>query len=173
MDPELQHRYFELKKQLTNLNYSANFGIDAIDIVQQLFTDLISTTESYTQLQEKEFNLSQDLSLAQAQLFPLRKENARLSRENQQLHLETIKLREELGDYKDGLTDQVRNLEDELQQYHYLVLSKDKDLERAESERLRLREVPPFLPPYRHIILSCNRLMRPWHPPLCSAEELR
>ena len=141
MDSEQQHRYFELKKQLTNLNYTANFGIDAMDIVQQLFSDLVSTTESYTQLQEKEYNLSQDLSLAQAQLFPLRKDMVRLSRENQQLHLETIKLREELGDYKDGLNVQLKGLEDELQQYHYLVLSKDEDLDKAEKERLRLREV--------------------------------
>lgn len=141
MEPDLQQRYFELKKQLTNLNYSANFGVDAIEIVQQLFSDLVSTTESYTQLQEKEFNLSQDLSLAQAQLFPLRKENARVTRENQQLHLETIKLREELGDYKDGLNTDIKSLEDEIQQYHYLVLSKDEDLARAEKERVRLREV--------------------------------
>lgn len=89
MDPEIQKRYFDLRKQLSSLNYSTNFGLDAVDVIQQLFGDLISTTESYTQLQEKEYELSQDLSLAQAQLFPLKKESAKLSRENQQLHMDT------------------------------------------------------------------------------------
>ena len=100
MDPEVQKRYFDLRKQLSSLNYSTNFGLDAVDVIQQLFGDLISTTESYTQLQEKEYELSQDLSLAQAQLFPLKKENAKLSRENQQLHMDTVKLREELTDHQ-------------------------------------------------------------------------
>lgn len=100
MDPALQQRYFDLRKQLSSLNYSTNFGLDAVDVIQQLFGDLISTTESYTQLQEKEYELAQDLSLAQAQLFPLKKENAKISRENQQLHMDTVKLREELTDHQ-------------------------------------------------------------------------
>ena len=32
-----------------------------------------------------------DLSLAQSQLFPLRKENARIAKENHQLHMNSIK----------------------------------------------------------------------------------
>jgi hypothetical protein len=46
MDPEVQKRYFDLRKQLSSLNYSTNFGLDAVDVVQQLFGDLIGTTES-------------------------------------------------------------------------------------------------------------------------------
>jgi centrosomal protein CEP135 len=85
METRLQERYFRVRRELAGLNYEGNFGIDALDIVEQLFHDLISTTESYTHMQEKEQQLSQNLALAQAQVFPLRKENAKLVRENQQL----------------------------------------------------------------------------------------
>mmetsp|Transcript_21473 Transcript_21473/g.31144 ORF Transcript_21473/g.31144 Transcript_21473/m.31144 type:complete len:1310 (-) Transcript_21473:121-4050(-) len=140
MDPSLQQRYFDLRKQLTSLNYSSNFGVDAIEVVHQLFTDLVATTESYSQLQEKEYSLSQDLSLAQAQLFPLRKDNAKLSRENQQLHLETIKLREDLSNRNDSLSMNVKQLKEELQEARYLCMSKDEDIAKIERERLRIRE---------------------------------
>jgi centrosomal protein CEP135 len=140
MDPELQKRYFDLRKQLSSLNYSTNFGLDAVDVIQQLFGDLISTTESYTQLQEKEYELSQDLSLAQAQLFPLKKENAKISRENQQLHMDTVKLREELTDHQDTLVARVKELEDQLKEVTFLCSCKDESLRKGEQQRIRLRE---------------------------------
>jgi hypothetical protein len=44
----------------------------------------------YQQLNEREGQLAHELSLAQAQLFPLRKDNARLVREANELHREAI-----------------------------------------------------------------------------------
>mgnify|MGYP000716481284 CR=1 FL=1 len=44
---------------------------------------------------EREKRLSSDLQLAQSQLFPLRKENAKLSRENYQLHIDNVKVKDE------------------------------------------------------------------------------
>lgn len=56
-----------------------------------MFGDLVSTTEAYEGLQRKEEGVGAELSKAQAQIFPLRKENSRLLRENNQLHMELIK----------------------------------------------------------------------------------
>lgn len=95
MDSELQRRYFQLRTQLSGLNYSCNFGLDALDVVQELFTDLVSTTESYSVLQDKETKLSHDLSIAQTHLLPLRKEIGRLTKENHHFHLDNIRIKEE------------------------------------------------------------------------------
>ena len=61
-----------------------------MDVVQHLLGIVTTTTGSYQELQDKETRLSSDLALAQAQLFPLRKDNSRLTRENHQLHVETF-----------------------------------------------------------------------------------
>lgn len=140
MDPLLQKRYFELRKQLVALNYNSNFGVDAIDVVQQLFTDLISTTDSYTQLQEKESKLSSDLSHAQVQLFPLRKENAKLMRENQQLHLETISLQEQFAKQQSELQLKLKDLESANKELEFVCHAKDAELKRLETDRNRLRQ---------------------------------
>jgi hypothetical protein len=82
-----QTRYLSVRQRLAHLGYkSAVFGVDALDLVENLLADLTQTTEGYETLQLKDQRLTQDLGQVQALLFPLRKENARLSRENYQVH---------------------------------------------------------------------------------------
>ena len=47
-------------------------------ITEKLIKEITTVTDSYKLLQDKETRLASDLTLAQAQLFPLRRENARL-----------------------------------------------------------------------------------------------
>jgi len=67
-----------LTKRLSALDYllpkEANLDDATIGLVEKLFTDLVTTTEAYESLQSKEENLGSELSRAQAQVFPLRKE---------------------------------------------------------------------------------------------------
>jgi hypothetical protein len=83
-----QTRYLMLRQRVAAMGYrSSVFGSDSADLVESLLNDLASSAEAYESLLLKDQRLGQDLSLAQAQLFPLRKENARLARENYQVHL--------------------------------------------------------------------------------------
>ena len=83
-----QTRYLTLRQRLTSLGYkSAVFSSDSMDIVEHLLNDLTNTAEAYETLQMKDQRLINDLSLAQSQLFPLRKENARLARENYEVFI--------------------------------------------------------------------------------------
>ncbi|CAM9226951.1 unnamed protein product, partial [Choristocarpus tenellus] len=63
------------------------FTADSLVLVDRLFFDLVTTTESYEDLQQREEQTAADLALSQAQLFPLKKENSRLLKENNALHL--------------------------------------------------------------------------------------
>jgi centrosomal protein CEP135 len=116
----MRNRYYDLRKELSSLNYPSNFGIDALDIVSQLFSDLVSTNKSYAQVYEKEQQLTQEISLAQSQLFPLRKENAKLVRENQQLHLENIKVVEESTQKIDKVEFECRRLNDRVKEVSFV-----------------------------------------------------
>ena len=66
-------------------------------LLEKVFSDLVATTEAYEGLQAKEENVSNELAKAQAMVFPLRKDNTKLLRENNQLHLELIKAEDETG----------------------------------------------------------------------------
>ena len=83
-------RLATLRTRLLGFDYGEPVGSESLELVERLFGDLVSTTEVYQQLHEREEQLSQELGLAQAQLFPLRKDNARLLRENNELHRDAI-----------------------------------------------------------------------------------
>lgn len=112
-----------------------------MDIVERLLNDLLSTTGSYKQLQDKENRLVADLSLAQAQLFPLRKENARLSRENHELHLDHIRQNEEGRVEMDKFSKQIRVLSDQITELKLLNRMSDEQIRAKDEVIERLREV--------------------------------
>jgi chromosome segregation ATPase len=86
-----------------------------MELVGRLFKDLVSTTNAYKHVQEKEARILQDLSLSQAQLFPLRKENAKLARENHDLHNETIRLSDQLRNVNEDHSRDMQKLQEQLQ----------------------------------------------------------
>ena len=88
-----------------------------------------------------------DLALAQAQLFPLRKENTRLKKENHQLHIDSIKQDDEEADKLSHQSTTIRKLQDQLQELQFLLKVKDDHAGRMEQERDRIREV-----------IMCNKL---------------
>jgi hypothetical protein len=103
--------------------------------------DLVSTTNSYKQVQDRENRLGSDLALAQAQLFPLRKENARLSRENHALHVEKIRSEDEHMSTFDNHVIAVRKLEDQIMESKLLLAAKDKQSDDNSKQHARFREV--------------------------------
>ena len=113
----------------------------SLDLIERILGDVVSTTAAYKQLQERESRLSSDFNSAQAQLFPLRKENTRLNRENHQLHADSITL-------KDGITLSAENqklelkiLEDRLSEMRHLASAREIELRAMEREKERMREV--------------------------------
>eukprot|EP01041_Mallomonas_annulata_P013374 gene13374-28342_t len=135
----LRARHTQLKQKLYGLNYSNNFGIDAVETIDQLLTDLISTTESYKQLHDKEKRLSDDLVQTQAQLFPLRKDNAKLAKENYQLHIEKESTNEEHLISDEKLKSKIKSLEDNLNELKRLSMYKDDLLFHKESQYSEIR----------------------------------
>lgn len=123
----------------------------SVDLIEQLVRDVVSTTASYKQLQERESRLLSDFTSAQAQLFPLRKDNSRLNRENQQLHLDSVKQKDDAIAANDAHKSELRGLEDRLNEMKYLADAKERDYRVMEKERERMREVSPnpfFLLPF-------------------------
>ena len=137
---EKQTRYYDLRNRLSEASYSGVFGIDSLDTVEELFNDLQASSESYRQCTERENKLSSDLTLAQSQLFPLRKENAKLSRENYQLHIDNVRIKDEGAA---AVADKVmasKQMEDTLTELKLLLEFKDRQLAESDRVKSKIRE---------------------------------
>ena len=111
-----------------------------MDVVQHLLGIVTTTTGSYQELQDKETRLSSDLALAQAQLFPLRKDNSRLTRENHQLHVDNIRQTDASSNMFAEQNVNIRKLQDDLAEMNLVVKMKAEECNRMEVEKERLRE---------------------------------
>jgi hypothetical protein len=98
------------------------------------------TTAAYTELVDKENRLASDLALAQAQLFPLRKENSRLTRENHQLHLDNIRQQDESSSMFADQNINIRKLKDEIGDLQLVVKMKHEEVRRIDAEKERIKD---------------------------------
>ena len=134
-------RYFQLRNKLQALNYYNIFGVDAIETVEQLLNDLISTTESYKQLYDKESRQSDIITQIQAQVYPLRKEVLKLNKENNELLLERESFKDLLETTEKKYFYEIKNITDELNEVKAVALYKDEEIKKNELKFDNLRNV--------------------------------
>ena len=83
--------FLGLKAQLDRLSIHEKLTVEGVPLVQRLLARLQDASARAEQQTRRLDQATQELGLAKNQLFPLRKENKRVVRENNQLHLELIK----------------------------------------------------------------------------------
>lgn len=110
-------------------------------MIEHLLTDVKNISASYKQVSEKENRLANDLALAQAQLFPLRKENARLARENHDLHVDHIKQNDTNRATVDEYNRKIRAIENDNGQLKLKLEAMSRHVADHESHLNRIREV--------------------------------
>ena len=66
----------------------------SLDLVESLYQKYLQSVHSYQLSQEKALKFETDLNAAQSQLFPLRKEIAKIQRENHMLRVESLRLKD-------------------------------------------------------------------------------
>ncbi|CAH1777334.1 unnamed protein product, partial [Owenia fusiformis] len=89
-----QEKFVALRKRLDQLGYRQPLGIESLPLVERLFADLIHTTESLkrAKLETVRPKETKDFSAA---VDPYKSDNAKLVKENNQLHVQLIKKTEE------------------------------------------------------------------------------
>ncbi|XP_078250816.1 centrosomal protein of 135 kDa isoform X2 [Pogona vitticeps] len=113
MSTVAERKFINLRKRLDQLGYRQPLGVESLPLVEKLFSDLVHTTESLRSTKLSAGKIEKDFSNFDVVLEPYREENARLTRENNELHLEVLKLKEQLEQRVKDLKATLRRVEHE------------------------------------------------------------
>lgn len=107
-----EQKYINLRKRLDQFGYRQTLGIESLPLIEKLFNDLVHTTESLKKAKlEKSKNAADSMntslrnssmtSISNADLITpsiqaYKADNAKLIKENNELHLQLIKLKDQL-----------------------------------------------------------------------------
>nr|XP_020043107.1 centrosomal protein of 135 kDa [Castor canadensis] len=94
MTTAAERKYINIRKRLDQLGYRQTLTVECLPLVEKLFSDLVHTTESLRQSKLSSVKAEKESANFDFVLEPYKVENSRLSRENNELYLELMKLRE-------------------------------------------------------------------------------
>lgn len=138
-----ERKFTTLRKRLDQLGYRQPLGIESVPLVEKLFSDLVHTTESLKNLKLQVGRQEKEKTVYEDNVEPYRSDNAKLVKENNELHLQLIKLREETDQIIRDLKASVRKLEHENADLKFLntqYVHKVKALEKenkAKTDRIQ------------------------------------
>ncbi|XP_076582514.1 centrosomal protein of 135 kDa [Chaetodon auriga] len=120
MSKTAERKFANLRKRLDQLGYRQPLGIESLPLVEKLFSDLLHTTESLRNAKLSAGKTEKESRNFDALLEPYRAENARVVRENNELHQELLKLKEEKDHVTRELKARVRKLDHETTDLKFL-----------------------------------------------------
>ena len=90
-----RQKFTNLRRRLDQLGYRQPLGIESLPLAEKLFADLIHTTESLKNAKLELSKQTTDSTEVCSAVEPYKSDNARLVRENNELHMEIIKMKEQ------------------------------------------------------------------------------
>ncbi|NXR44142.1 CP135 protein, partial [Hippolais icterina] len=143
MSTNAERRFVNLRKRLDQLGYRHPLGVESLPLVEKLFSDLVHTTESLRRAKLSSGKTEKECSNYDTILEPYKTENSRLTRENNDLHLEILKLKEQSDGHVKDLKASLRRVEHETSDLKFLnnqYIHKIKVLEKetkAKTEKIQ------------------------------------
>ncbi|XP_012677322.2 centrosomal protein of 135 kDa isoform X1 [Clupea harengus] len=120
MSTTAERKFVNLRKRLDQLGYRQPLGIDTLPLVEKLFSDLVHTTESLRNAKLSAGKTEKESRNLDSLLEPYKTENARLVRENNELHLGLLKLKEDKDRLSKELKAYIRKLDHETSDLKFL-----------------------------------------------------
>ncbi|NWZ41635.1 CP135 protein, partial [Brachypodius atriceps] len=143
MSTNAERRFINLRKRLDQLGYRHPLGVESLPLVEKLFSDLVHTTESLRRAKLSSGKTEKECNNYDTILEPYKTENTRLTRENNDLHLEILKLKEQSDRHVKDLKASLRKVEHETSDLKFLnnqYVHKIKVLEKetkAKTEKIQ------------------------------------
>lgn len=124
-----------LRKKLDRLGYRQSITIECLPLVERMLNDLLKTAEGLQNIKRQYEEIKTGSSQVSGSVEPLKREIERLQRENNDLHIEIIRTKEEL-DQKDIKWSTVQSRMDEQKNHlKFLMDKKEAELTRVCVEK--------------------------------------
>lgn len=133
------NEFHRLKKKLEALSYMQPLDPKSAPLVSRLLADLLLATQSNQDLEVSVEKQATALDVLQAEVSPLRHENGRLVRENNQLHLELIRQAEDFERREQGWKQEMRRNEANAKDAAFISSQNQKLVDKYEAELETLR----------------------------------
>ena len=128
------NEYLRLKKSLEMLGYNEPLGLDSVSLANKLLADLTRTTEAFQKLQNEKDKLSLELKNQGNLVLPLRNENMRITKENNDLHNKMIQLEDNLDKFKLINNEYNKKVEREREDFKILINQKEVQIKKQQNE---------------------------------------
>lgn len=142
-----ERKFTSLRKRLDQLGYRQSLGIESLPLVEKLFGDLLHTTESLKNAKLQLGKQKEQKGVWEKHVEPYRNDNARVVRENNELHQQLIKLKESSEMRTRDLKATLRRLEHENAdlkflntQYVQRLRTQEKESQAKSEKILELQE---------------------------------
>ena len=99
-----QQKFTSLRKRLDQLGYRHPLGIESLPLVERLFADLVHTTESLKKAKQESSKAPADNGRIDGRVEAYKSDNAKLVKENNQLHQQLIQKTDEANTLAIGKT---------------------------------------------------------------------
>jgi chromosome segregation ATPase len=140
MSSLIEKQYYDLKKTLEAMNYLYPLGMESVPLVKKILDDYMSVCEKFQQLKLLNHKVEEELKSEKDVYLPLRSENSKLVKENNDLHNENIKIKDDL-DFKDThYGNIIKKLEQEKAEAKFLLIQKDLQVKNIEIESEGLKK---------------------------------
>ena len=132
--------FVALRNKLNCLHYCQPLSKESCALVERVLGDLLATTELYQRTKLRAEKAEAQITQEQIALQPLKKENARVVRENNALHREMIQVKENLSQNDNSWQRQYKQLESEYNDIKQAFIAKNYRIKDLEKRNLKLEE---------------------------------
>ncbi|KAL4151167.1 hypothetical protein PRNP1_008116 [Phytophthora ramorum] len=129
----------ELQTQLRAMSYSEPVGVESVLLVRRLLDDLLAASTAREKTERALEKAQRDALEFSQILLPLRKENATLTRENNNLHLEIIHQEEAITEREKACELQLEGLRDDVKKLQFLNTQKTQQCAKKDQEVAKLQ----------------------------------
>ena len=136
---EIEREYNTVKRSLDALGYHGHLDTESVSLVNRILSDLIKATKSFKKVQQEKNTLLEELKIKAELVLPLRNENLKLAKENNDLHRNIIKMKDELEIKTNSINCSLKKLQNENTELKFLLTQKDFAIKQIEQQNESLR----------------------------------
>ena len=136
---EKEKQYNKLKLSLETMGYKGYLSEESVQLVNSVLSDLIKATKAFKNIMSEKNNLESKLKIQDDIILPLRNENYKISKDNNELHKEIIRLKDALDLRNTSENTKVHTLQRSIDEIQFVVEQKNQLIQKYLTQNEILR----------------------------------